>query len=936
MRLEHAGALLLVGLAAMAAGGAEAAAPRGGQAWNAARRLEVDAGDRARVTFSPVTGTADLVVLEPGAISLSGSTPTARSLDFIARYKELFGNIEPYTDLEPSGRLVDGLGRTHLRYRQLLDGLPVFGGELHAHFDGAGQLTSVSGRLLPDVQVSNSSPTLSAATAEDIAATALAKSSGRSVAMLTVSPARLLVYRTGLLAGRPGADHLAWAITVAADAATAETVVVDAHDGVILERIPRAYDLTRSVAKTTPGNVIWKEGDPLPYGGDSADANQEINQLITTAGESYQLFASLSGGTFLSWDGHEAAMPTLYDPNDENLGDTECPNAFWTSADRRMTVCTGMATDDVVAHEWTHAYTDATDGLVYMWQSGALNESFSDIFGETLDQLNGLGMDSPDRHRTDGACSAYGFGLAPELTIDSPASLAGPYFSGSAQFNPAPPFSVTARVELANDGTDPTGDACEPLTGFTPGRIALIDRGDCNFVDKARRAEDAGAVGVIVANNQGDTLLNMAGSDGSTLSIPSVFITESDGDAIKAALGGNVTATIALDVAASDQSVRWLVAEGAQTGALRDMWNPDCFNDPGRVRDPDYSCSYDDNGAVHSNSGVPNHAFALMADGGAYNGRTVRGIGLVKAINIYWRAMSVYQIPVTDFAMHADFVQQSCRDLVGAPLPDPTTGAVSGQVISADDCAQVTSAMIAVEMSVPPDQCSYPPLLKTAAPAFIGNRIAFSESFDQGPPTGWKLSNEGVYAEYTPRNWAWTDRLPSGGRGGAYLAADSPTVGDCVAGSDDQSGVMRLTSPEIAIPAGASPTLAFDHWVATERRFDGGVVEISVNGGAFQSIDREAFTYNPYNLLLEAAGNGNTNPLAGQYAFTGTNTGSSQGSWGQSQVDLSGLVSEGDSVRVRFEFGVDGCGGVVGWYVDNVQVRTTDLTPRDGHARIRP
>ena len=42
-----------------------------------------------------------------------------------------------------------------------------------------------------------------------------------------------------------------------------------------------------------------------------------------------------------------------------------------------------------MAHEWGHAYTEYTSGLIYQYQSGALNESYSDVWGETLDLVNG-------------------------------------------------------------------------------------------------------------------------------------------------------------------------------------------------------------------------------------------------------------------------------------------------------------------------------------------------------------------------------------------------------------------------------------------------------------------------------------------------------------------------------------------------------------------
>ena len=50
--------------------------------------------------------------------------------------------------------------------------------------------------------------------------------------------------------------------------------------------------------------------------------------------------------------------------------------------------CDGTAADDIIGHEWAHAYTQYTNNLVYAWQSGAINEAYSDIWGETIDLLN--------------------------------------------------------------------------------------------------------------------------------------------------------------------------------------------------------------------------------------------------------------------------------------------------------------------------------------------------------------------------------------------------------------------------------------------------------------------------------------------------------------------------------------------------------------------
>ena len=125
------------------------------------------------------------------------------------------------------------------------------------------------------------------------------------------------------------------------------------------------------------------------------------------------------------------------------------------------------------------------------------------------------------------------------------------------------------------------------------------------------------------------------------------------------------------------------------------MMNPNQFGDPGKMSDSaQFVCRSDawtnpngDSGGVHSNSGVPNHAFALMVDGGSFNGRTVAGIGFTKAAKIQYRALTTYLTSGSGFADNANALNQSCSDLIG------TLGITSG------DCTQVATAIAAVEMT---------------------------------------------------------------------------------------------------------------------------------------------------------------------------------------------------------------------------------------------
>lgn len=877
------------------------------------------------VVVDEATGNPRLVRFAGVRPTPGGDSATAKARNFVTSHAAVFGLTDPSRELETVRTIRDPLGGEQVVFRQVYHGVPVFGAVLRVHLDGDGAVSTINGTVIPDLDI-DPVPTLDSLVVEAAAVRHMEKERGLSARDLYVAPAELTVYREGLVRGRPGRNHLAWEIEISRPPNLDEVLYFDAHDGRLLDQRSNVHDLNRVIHLQSIPRPIWSEGDALPFDSGDPAADAEINELIAATSDTYTLFANLTNGQYLSYDGLDATMNSVYDADD-----IDCPNAVESGGVTGF--CVGSVSDDVAAHEWTHAYTDWTHGLIYQWQPGALNEATSDIFGELVDQLNGRGSDTPGGIRPPIDCSNAGGSPSPTLEITPPSNAAGDYPVGGAVFNPVSPWTVTATVEMVSDGIGTTSDACEPILDFGPGSIALVDRGSCYFRDKVLNAQNVGAVGVIIVNNQGNDVIPMGG-DLPRLDIPAVFLGQSDGDRIKLALSAGVTATLSLSGELTD-SLRWIVGEDAETlGAIRDMWSPGCFGDPGRVGSVDYACSAVDNGGVHTNSGVPNHAFALLVDGGSFNGHQIRALGAVKAARIYWRAMAVYQTPVSDFADHADLLEASCVDLVGAQLYDLQTGVPVADAITVDDCAEVSAAMDAVEMRAAPVQCSFQTLLDPDPPAVAGNLVVFDERFDNDPGDRWELSNHGIFPEYEPRDWVWTDEAPAGGQGGAFFAVDSVLIGDCRPGSDDQSGVMELTSPEVLIPAGTlSPTLVFDHWVATEPGWDGGNIKISVNGSAFMQVSPNDFLFNSYTGRIES---GNTNPLAGQRAFTGTDAGSLSGSWGQSQIDLGSMVSAGDRIVVRFDFGVDGCNGAEGWYVDNVQVIATASAPRHVGGRVQP
>ncbi len=111
------------------------------------------------------------------------------------------------------------------------------------------------------------------------------------------------------------------------------------------------------------------------------------------------------------------------------------------------------------------------------------------------------------------------------------------YAAVVADFGPKPDATgLTGNVTLVNDGTGTPSDACEALpAGSLSGAIALIDRGSCTFVTKARNAQNAGAAAVVIVNNATGPAVGMADDGtGSDIIIATVMVSQADGAIIKA------------------------------------------------------------------------------------------------------------------------------------------------------------------------------------------------------------------------------------------------------------------------------------------------------------------------------------------------------------------------------------------------------------------
>jgi subtilisin-like proprotein convertase family protein len=174
--------------------------------------------------------------------------------------------------------------------------------------------------------------------------------------------------------------------------------------------------------------------------------------------------------------------------------------------------------------------------------------------------------------------------------------------------------------------------------------------------------------------------------------------------------------------------------------------------------------------------------------------------------------------------------------------------------------------------------------------------IVFSENFDSltapALPAGWTTTRSGEIDVFKTVS-DFPDSPPN-----AIFVNDPNT-----------QGISELVSPAIAL-GNAQHKLVFRHFYQTDFEFDGCVLEISVNGGAFTDIVTAggSFTSGAYDTPLVSSG------LAGRRAWTGQQAG-----YITTEANLPASTAN-QSVRFRWRIATDPMEAGTGWWIDNVQV----------------
>ncbi len=319
------------------------------------------------------------------AVDGGGTTPRSAAQAFVDQYSAAFGEPDP-ADLTVDRTTPMAAGGKAVHYQQSEGGVPVMAGELAVQVASGGKVRSAGGELSTGDPL-DVVPDVDAATAAATAVDRVASDAGVDAALLAAGEPALWVYDPSLL-DEPGARRLVWRLEVRSDvAAVYAEVLVDAHTDEVALVIDRSPEVgkNRQVcdnAGVSGANYNCPAAGVVRSEGQGATGITDVDRAYELSGATYDFYKNR-----FNRDSIDGAGMILYSTARACPAGESCPweNAFWDGI--QMVYGAGFASaDDVVAHELTHGVTEHESNLTYLNQSGAINESMSDIFGEFVDQ----------------------------------------------------------------------------------------------------------------------------------------------------------------------------------------------------------------------------------------------------------------------------------------------------------------------------------------------------------------------------------------------------------------------------------------------------------------------------------------------------------------------------------------------------------------------
>jgi Zn-dependent metalloprotease len=342
----------------------------------------------------------------------------------------------------------DRADRVHTHVQQTINGVPVFGGEAIVHLDAVNEVEArpTTDNLIAGVDV-NTTPNLTAAQAVAAAKGKYKEKKGCDDCFTDPPRADLWVLR------HEGVDYLVYRVQLSRLDGTENTsepvYFIDAHSGSLVW----SYDNLKTQAASGTGSSLYSGTQSInTYQSGSSYYMEDVSRAIGTFDNRNSAKINTAMGWITSFgstyrfsdadniwntstqragvDAHFGASK-VYDYYLNVLGRNGIDgaggprtitsvngttalissnvhfgksynNAFWTDSKNQMFYGDGdgsnftpLVTLDICGHEMTHGVTSRTANLTYSGESGALNESMSDVFGVMVELYARGGQETP-------------------------------------------------------------------------------------------------------------------------------------------------------------------------------------------------------------------------------------------------------------------------------------------------------------------------------------------------------------------------------------------------------------------------------------------------------------------------------------------------------------------------------------------------------------
>ncbi|WP_257009213.1 M4 family metallopeptidase [Bacillus sp. 7884-1] len=363
-----------------------------------------------------------LFVKERFAEKFSSSTST-NALNYLKNNEGKTGINNPDKNLKVKNIQKDKLGMTHVRFNQAINGVNVEGSEVVVHFNKDNEVVSVNGRINQSID-DNAVDTTASLSSDAALKTAL--SSVNAPEELTYEPTSELV-----ILPFEGENHTAYKVNVnfMGDEPGNWFVFVDANSGKVIDKYNGLMHADEMKTQKGAGKGVHGEhrelhitqvkepdartkfaladyshanlegivtydakndntssNDTLYVGNSAAfigDYDRALVDAHYNSEKVYEYYLNEHGRNSLDGEGMAIISKVHYGTNYNNAS----WNGRWmTYGDGDGVFMTSLSAGlDVAAHEMTHGVITNSANLVYRNQSGALNESFADVFGALVD-----------------------------------------------------------------------------------------------------------------------------------------------------------------------------------------------------------------------------------------------------------------------------------------------------------------------------------------------------------------------------------------------------------------------------------------------------------------------------------------------------------------------------------------------------------------------